>query len=114
MKKDKCSYAVKYKAMREPKCGCKLCERKWEIKEALEVLGVPVSFTDMDDDDLDLLLRRIERTVASSSPIWSTEVHLPKATSDRDKPRQREENSFRATTFEDYYNGSGDPYWDRS
>lgn len=82
MKKDKCSYAVKYKAKREPKCGCKLCERKWEIKEALEVLGIPVDFTDMDEDDIDLLLTRIERTVTQfKSDIEYGSVHLPKATS---------------------------------
>ena len=33
--KDKCSYADKYKAMKPPTCGCKLCNEKWNRKQKL-------------------------------------------------------------------------------
>lgn len=33
MVKYKCSYADKYKAIRKPTCGCKVCEDKWNAKD---------------------------------------------------------------------------------
>lgn len=32
MKKEKCSYANKYKAIRPPTCGCQHCWVKWNLK----------------------------------------------------------------------------------
>lgn len=34
--RDKCSYADKYKAIRPPRCGCKVCEKKWNDKHNKE------------------------------------------------------------------------------
>ena len=34
----KCSYADRYKAVRPPKCGCFVCETKWEIAELKRAL----------------------------------------------------------------------------
>ena len=31
--KQKCGYADKYKATKEPTCGCRYCIIKWEIKK---------------------------------------------------------------------------------
>jgi hypothetical protein len=31
--RERCSYADKYKAIREPQCGCKACERKWALAQ---------------------------------------------------------------------------------
>lgn len=39
---EKCSYAIKYKAIRHPECGCELCEIKWLIAEAcLDIMDRP-------------------------------------------------------------------------
>jgi hypothetical protein len=36
MKREKCSYADKYKAMRAPTCGCITCEKKWAEKNSYD------------------------------------------------------------------------------
>lgn len=33
--KEKCGYADKYKAVRKPTCGCRVCNDKWDNKKAV-------------------------------------------------------------------------------
>ena len=44
--KERCSYADKYKAIRKPTCGCKVCNKKWQ--DALASHPTPVWTTRRD------------------------------------------------------------------
>lgn len=37
MKRIKCTYADRYKAIKAPTCGCKTCEDKWAMRPTEEM-----------------------------------------------------------------------------